>query len=303
MMSPVTTRAGSRIELLLQKRLHHPCGTLELQLEATVAAGEFIALFGPSGAGKTSILRMLAGLAQPDAGRIVVDGEVWFDSARRIDLAPQRRRIGLVFQDYALFPNLSVRDNIAYATRPNDRPWVDELLELMQLVALQHLRPGTLSGGQKQRVALARAVARKPALLLLDEPLAALDTSLRLQLQDDLALLHQRLALCTIMVSHDLGEVFRLADCVWRLENGRIAQSGAPASVFRQPRIAGRLALHGQVLAINKEEVVTVVSLLIGRDIVDVMGSDEDAAALKIGATVTLTGNTSGALHLCAGGG
>lgn len=274
-----------------------PGAPLPGALAQTIGDGEFIALFGPSGAGKTTLLRMLAGLTRPDRGRIVVDGAVWFDAAAGINLAPQARSVGVVFQDYALFPNLSVRDNIGYAVARADRAWVDELLTLMQLDGLQQQRPAVLSGGQKQRVALARAVARKPRLLLLDEPLAALDYRLRARLQDDLLLLHRRLGVTTLMASHDIGEVFRLADRVWRLEQGCVVQTGTPSELFLAQRLAGRLALRAQVLALRREEVVTIVSLLVGQDIVDVIAADDEAALLQVGDTVMLSAKTFGALR------
>ena len=284
------------IELELSRHLAHPSGILHLQLERRIDRQAFVAISGPSGAGKTSILRMLAGLDRPDSGRIVVDGVVWLDTARGIYLPPQRRSIGFVFQDFALFPNLSIRANVGYATGRNDRRWIDELLALMQLTELQDRLPGKLSGGQKQRVALARAVARRPILLLLDEPLSALDNALRAQLQDDLAMLHRRLKLTTLMVSHDLGEVFRLADTVWQLQSGRIVQAGSPASVFLQQRLAGRLALQAQILSLQREEVVTIVSLLIGQEIVDVIATDDEVAGLRVGDRVTVSAKSFGAL-------
>ncbi|MBC7415592.1 MAG: ATP-binding cassette domain-containing protein [Herminiimonas sp.] len=286
------------IDIALTRRLDHPDGALDLTLDQTVERGDFVALFGPSGAGKTSVLRMLAGLSRPDSGRIVVDGTIWFDAARGIDLAPQRRSIGFVFQDHALFPNLSIRANVGYAVGGHDQEWVDELLALMQLSALEGQLPGKLSGGQKQRVALARAVARRPVLLLLDEPLSALDDSLRAQLQDDLAMLHARLGLTTVMVSHDLGEVFRLATVVWRLQDGRIARSGTPADVFLHQRVAGRLALQARILSMQREEVVTIVSLLIGQEIVDLIATDEEVSGLRIGDVVALSAKAFGALRL-----
>ena len=270
---------------------------MHLQLDARIENQAFVALFGPSGAGKTSILRMLAGLNRPDSGRIVVDGVVWLDTVRGIDLPPQRRSIGFVFQDYALFPNLSVRANVGYAAARDDWAWIDELLDMMQLRELQDRLPGNMSGGQKQRVALARAVARRPALLLLDEPLSALDNALRAQLQDDLARLHQRLGLTTVMVSHDLGEVFRLADTVWRLQSGRVVDAGSPASVFLQQRQAGGLALQAQILSLRREEVVTIVSLLIGQEIVDMIATDADVAGLRAGDRVALSAKSFGALR------
>jgi molybdate transport system ATP-binding protein len=277
------------IDIILSKTLHSASGPLQLNLQTSIEAGSFVTLFGPSGAGKTSILRMLAGLADPDQGRISVNGVTWFDSGKRINLPPQKRSIGFVFQDYALFPNLSVRENVAYAANKNDTGWVDELLGLARLTSLQNRLPNTLSGGQKQRVALARAIARKPAILLLDEPLSALDTDLRSQLQDDLARLHQRFGLTTLLVSHDVGEVFKLSQRVLRLEGGRIMQSGTPAEVFLQRRLAGKLNLHAQVLAIRQEEVVHIVSLLVGQDIVEVIASDNEVEGLRQGNNVSLS--------------
>jgi molybdate transport system ATP-binding protein len=277
------------IDFALTKTLHGAGGSLQLDVQATIAAGSFVTLFGPSGAGKTTILRMLAGLADPDGGRISVNGDIWFDSDKRIKLPPQKRSIGFVFQDYALFPNLSVRENVAYAAGRGDQRWVDELLELTGLPALAHRLPATLSGGQKQRVSLARAIARKPALLLLDEPLSALDAQLRSQLQDDLALLHRRFGVTTVMVSHDVGEVFKLSQQVLRLEAGQIVQSGTPAEVFLQQRLAGKLSLHAQVLAVRREEVIHIVSLLIGQDIVEVIASDDEVRGLRQGDMVSVS--------------
>jgi molybdate transport system ATP-binding protein len=282
------------IDIALTKTLHSASGPLHLDIQATLEAGSFVTLFGPSGAGKTTILRMLAGLAEADSGRIVVNGATWLDSKTRVSLSPQKRPIGFVFQDYALFPNLSVRDNVAYAADKSDTRLVDELLELTGLAALHQRLPGMLSGGQKQRVALARAIARKPALLLLDEPLSALDAQLRSRLQDDLATLHQRFGVTTIMVSHDLGEVFKLSERVLRLEDGRIVQSGTPAEVFLQRRLAGKLNLRAQVLAIRHEEVVHIVSLLIGQDIVEVIASEEEVADLRLGDNISLSAKAFG---------
>lgn len=284
------------IDITLSKALHSSTGPLQLNVQTQLEAGSFVTLFGPSGTGKTTILRMLAGLADPDRGRIIVNGDTWFDSDRRIGLSPQKRSIGFVFQDYALFPNLSVRENVAYATGKNEARWIDELLDLTGLAALERRLPDTLSGGQKQRVALARAIARKPALLLLDEPLSALDTKLRSQLQDDLARLHQRFGLTTLLVSHDVGEVFKLSQRVLRLEGGCIVHSGTPAEVFLQRRLAGKLNLHAQVLAVRREEVVHIVSLLIGQDIVDVIASDAEAAELRQGDFISVSAKAASPL-------
>jgi molybdate transport system ATP-binding protein len=226
---------------------------------------------------------MLAGLLKPDSGTLVVDGECWFDSERGIDLPPQRRSIGFVFQDYALFPNLRVRENVAYGAPKGEGGWVEELLEAAGLRDLAERMPQTLSGGQKQRVALARALARKPRLLLLDEPLSALDVAMRMQLQDLLAALHRRFGLTTILVSHDLGEVFKLSQRVLRIEGGTIVQTGAPSELFLRRRLGGKINLRAQVLAIRREDVIHVVSLLLGQDIVEVIATDDDIEGVRVG--------------------
>ncbi len=276
------------IEFEFKARLHGSVGPMEFDAAGQLQAGEFAALFGSSGAGKTTLLRFLAGLSRPRSGRLVVDGVTWFDSASNVDLPPQRRAIGFVFQDHALFPNLTVRQNVAYAVAKGEDAWLDELIGASGLAALQERLPDTLSGGQKQRVALVRALVRKPRLLLLDEPLSALDMSMRLQLQDELRNLHRRFGLTTLMVSHDIGEVFKLAHQVLRIEHGRIVQLGTPAALFLHKEAAGRLNLQAQVLEIRREDVVYSLSLLIGNDIVDVIASAEEAAQLRVGETISL---------------
>ena len=274
------------ITLELHKTLHGARGALRLEFAAHIHANSLCALVGPSGAGKTTLLRMLAGLTDPDGGRIVVNGVTWFDAERRINLPAQQRAIGFVFQDYALFPNLSVRDNIAYGAGKNESGWVDELIALTGLQGLQQQRPATLSGGQKQRVALARALARRPALLLLDEPLSALDSASRSQLQQELALLHARCALTTLLVSHDVGEVFRLADKVLMLDHGRIIRSGTPVEVFVSTQSTRPAAAH--VLALQGKGAERVMSLLIGNEIVQVQADDAAFDDVTVGDQVAL---------------
>ena len=197
------------------------------------------ALVGASGSGKTTVLRALAGLERPDAGEIVFDGEPWFAAARRIDRPTQKRGVGFLHQDFALFPHLDVAQNIAFgltrlsAAARNAR--VSELLSLLKLDGLQRRRPRELSGGQQQRVALARAVAGRPRLLLLDEPLSALDTPTRRELRGELRRLLQTLAIPTLLVTHDPADVQALADRVVVLDHGRVLQAGAAAEVFARP--------------------------------------------------------------------
>ncbi|MBC6993628.1 ABC transporter ATP-binding protein [Neolewinella lacunae] len=240
------------IEAQLQKQLSGAGGVLDLRLDFQLGAGEFVALYGRSGAGKTSTLRMLAGLLQPDAGSLRVGGTTWFDGARGINLPPRHRGIGFVFQDYALFPHLSVEDNLRYALRKGQSAAaVAELLEVVELGQLRHLRPAQLSGGQRQRVALARALVPAPSLLLLDEPLAALDTDLRGNLQTYLAEIHRQRGFTALLVSHDPAEIQALASRVLVLEQGTLRDAGPPAVFF-----AGGedLALAAEVLAIQRED-------------------------------------------------
>ncbi len=262
---------------------------MDLAVDITIASGESLALFGPSGAGKTSLLRMLAGLMRPDSGRIVVAGETWFDSQAGIDLPPQRRRAGLVFQDYALFPNMSVRGNLEYALKNGtDRARVDEILENVGLTGLSGRSPETLSGGQKQRVALARALVSRPGILLLDEPLSALDQSMRTQLQETIASLSERYRLAMVLVSHDHAEILRLARRVVRLESGRVVGEGKPDEVFGTARNGNGLRLPGVVVSIEVTDVVRVVSVLAGGQLVRVSALPQAAEGMRPGDRVLL---------------
>ncbi|RYF62867.1 MAG: ABC transporter ATP-binding protein [Cytophagaceae bacterium] len=195
-------------------------GTLQLAIALT--SGSLTAVVGPSGSGKTTILRILAGLETPSQGHIVVDNQVWLDREQRINLTPQQRSIGYVFQDTALFPNLTVRENIAYATTRKQRTQVDELLEQAGLASFASTKPDRLSGGQRQRVALARALVRRPKLLLLDEPFSALDAEATDQLRQLLLSLHRAWGTTTVLVSHHKADVLALADRVIQLSQGHI---------------------------------------------------------------------------------
>jgi molybdate transport system ATP-binding protein len=199
--------------------------SLALEVERTVA------LVGPSGAGKSSVLRVIAGLARPEAGRIDLDGEVWVDVGQRTFRPPEERTVGLVFQEYALFPHLSVRQNVAFGGKGR----ADELLERFGLSHLAAARPGKLSGGERQRVALARALARDPGVLLLDEPLAALDAHTKASVRVELEELLRGLDLPTLIVTHDYDDAVALADTVGVLVEGKLRQLGSPAELVARP--------------------------------------------------------------------
>lgn len=276
-------------EINVTKRLHTAEGPMDLVFNGTIEQGEFITLFGPSGAGKTTLLRMVAGLTSPDSGTIVVDGQPWFDSARRVNLSPRQRSIGMVFQDYALFPNLTVAENIGIALPKEKRgAIVSELLEVAGLQELAGRKPDMLSGGQRQRVALARALALKPAILLLDEPLSALDLNMRLNLQEELLRLHRRYQPTTLLVSHDLSEVFRLSRRVFVLDKGKVTRSGSPAEVFSRSQISNKFRFTGEVVHIEPSGVVGIVHVLVGQDVVQVIASEQELATLTVGKRVLI---------------
>jgi len=216
--------------MALDVHIAHPLRTFRLDVELTVGA-RTLALVGPSGAGKTSVLRTVAGLLRPEEGRVVLDTETWLDTARRIDLPPERRRVGLVFQEYALFPHRTVRDNVGFGGRAH----VDELLERFRITELAGARPAALSGGERQRVALARALAREPAVLLLDEPLSALDAFTRAHVRSELREVLRELALPTLVVTHDFEDAAALADLVGVLVAGRVLQIATPSALVAAP--------------------------------------------------------------------
>jgi molybdate transport system ATP-binding protein len=202
------------------------------RLELALALGrETFALVGPSGAGKTTVLRAVAGLARPERGRVALGPEVLFDSAAGIDLPPEDRRVGFVFQDYALFPHMTVQQNVAYGARAR----VGELLERFRIGHLAGARPGELSGGERQRVGLARALARDPGVLLLDEPLSALDPHTRAALRLELKELVDELDLPVLLVTHDFHDAAVLADRVAAIADGRIRQVGTPTELIAAP--------------------------------------------------------------------
>jgi molybdate transport system ATP-binding protein len=220
-------------------------GPIPLDVAFTCAPGEVLGLVGPSGAGKTTVLRAIAGLYRTRAGRVCVDGADWFNSQTRTFLTPHRRRVGLVFQEHALFPHLSAADNVAVAL--SDHPRAERRGRAMTLLSRVHLeglemrKPAELSGGQRQRVAIARALARDPKVLLLDEPFSAVDRRTRVHLQAEIVALRKDLAIPMLLVTHDVDEVARLADRLCILDQGRVCLIGPPEVVLAQPAIRALL--------------------------------------------------------------
>ena len=278
------------ISLNIKKELHGSNGVMNLDINLSLQNGEFVALSGVSGSGKTTLLRILAGLETPKSGKIVVDGETWFDSSKKINLSPQKRNVGFVFQDYALFPNMSVRKNLEFALKKkNEIKKVDEILKIMEIENLSNMKPELLSGGQKQRVAFARTLMTNPKMLLLDEPLSALDTTLRLKLQDELSLIHQKFNITSILVSHDISEVFKLSNRVFKINLGEIQQDGTPNEVFSNQNISGKFKIIGEVLSIKKSDILYIVEVLTNNEIVKATAVEDEIKDLKIGDKLLLS--------------
>jgi molybdate transport system ATP-binding protein len=282
-----------------KKMLHTAQGKQWLDIRFQLDKGSTLAIYGPSGAGKTTLLRILAGLTNVASGHIRLDGETWLDSSCRSQLPTRRRAIGFVFQDFALFPNLTVREQLKYAIPPveDDSPSliIDELLALMELEALQHHRPAFLSGGQQQRVALARAIARRPKLLLLDEPLSALDEEMRNKLQEYLLKVQQRYHLTTLLVSHYLPEILRLADTALILRNGRIESQGPPALLFNRQHPAAKIDLQATIVDIHHHGSGYIINVRHAETTLSLPVSAEKAATLSVGQTVTISVDASDA--------
>lgn len=277
------------IDLSFQKQLKTTEGSFELNIDLKIPKGAFVTLYGPSGAGKTSFLRILAGLLVPNKGSILVNDIPWYDSERKINLSPQKRNIGYVFQDYALFPNMTVKENLKFAQRKDrTKDLIPELMKVMELTQLENRTPDTLSGGQKQRAALARALVQQPDILLLDEPLAALDTQMSTKLQDYILKAHKDYGLTTILVSHDLGEIIKLSDTVVVLEHGKITKTGMPQDIFMNREISGKFQFTGTVLSIEKQDVIYVVTVLIYNTIIKVVADASEIKDLNNGDSVVV---------------
>lgn len=198
-------------------------GSRILSVQTELPENQLICISGPSGIGKTTLLRMIAGLTKPDRGIIQVGDRIFYDSLNNINLSPQKRNIGFMFQDYALFPNMTVEENISFAqNKVKDKAWVDTLIKSYGLDALLNQKPDKLSGGQKQRTALARTLAKKADLLLLDEPLSSVDSTMRIKLQNEILKAHAVFGSTTLVVSHDQDEVNKMAQCVLYMEYDQI---------------------------------------------------------------------------------
>ena len=272
------------IDININKKLHGANGEMDLDVNLNIKKGDFVALAGESGSGKTTLLRILAGL-EDSSGTIKIDNEIWLD-AKNV-LAPQKREIGFVFQDYALFANMSVMENLLFVKK--DKGLANKLLEMTELSKLKDRLPNSLSGGQKQRVSLCRAMINRPKLLLMDEPLSALDPAMRTKLQNEILTLHKEFGTTTIMVSHDPSEIYRLSNRVIVLDQGKITNDGTPKDVLLKTSGSAKFSFEGELLDIVKVDVIYIAIISIGQQIVEVVVSEEEVKNLSVGDIVNIS--------------
>jgi molybdate transport system ATP-binding protein len=275
------------IEINISKKLLGSNGDMNLEVKLNIDQKEFITLTGSSGAGKTTLLRILAGLEEAK-GTIKVGDEIWLDS--NYSLPPQKRKIGFVFQEYALFNNMSVGQNLTYIKK--DIKLARELLEITGLVSLKDRLPSSLSGGQKQRVALCRAMMNRPKILLMDEPLSALDQSTRVKLQDKILAIHREFGTTTIMVSHDISEIYRLSSRVITLDQGKIIDDTDIKDIVSTTDSNSKFIFEGSILDIDIKDSTYIVKVVVAKQVVTIFVDKNRAKSLIVGQKVTLTTDT-----------
>lgn len=272
------------IEIKINKPLHGSNGTMNLDIDLKINKGEFVALSGLSGSGKTTLLRILAGLENA-TGTLKIDNEYWLNEKYSKD--SQKRDIGFVFQDYALFPNFTVLQNLLYVKK--DKELAKHLLDMTDMYELKDRYPNSLSGGQKQRVSLCRALMNKPKLLLMDEPLSALDPQMRTKLQNEILTLHKEFNTTTIMVSHDPSEMYRLASRVLVLDYGKIVNDGPPKDILLKTKGSQKFSFEGELLDIVRVDVIDIAIISIGQQLVEIVLTKEESKTLKIGQKVNVS--------------
>ncbi len=272
------------IAIDIRKKLYGSDGEMEMAVKLDIKEVDFVALSGKSGSGKTTLLRILAGLEVAE-GTIMIGERCWQDA--RYFLSPQKREIGFVFQEYALFDNMSVEENLLFVRK--DKQLAKHLLEMTELGALKKRRPAQLSGGQKQRISLCRALMNRPKLLLMDEPLSALDARMRGKLQQEILTLHREFGTTTIMVSHDPSEMYKMSQRVIMIEQGKIINDGPAKEILLKQSGSQKFSFRGEILDIVKMDVIYVAIVAIGQQVVEVVLSQEESRGLQIGEVVDVS--------------
>ena len=272
------------IDIDIRRELQGSQGDLELNIALSIKEHQFLAIAGQSGSGKTTLLRIIAGL-ESASGNIKVHNSIWLSENQILPV--QKREIGFVFQEYALFENMSVEKNLLYVKK--NKQLATKLLKLTGLSELKDRLPNRLSGGQKQRVALCRAFMKKPKLILMDEPLSALDPTMRLKLQNDILKLHHEFKTTTIMVSHDPSEIYKLANRLIVLDNGLVAEDGEPKDILLKTKGSQKFSLGGEILEIIESDVIYIAIVAIGQQIVEVVLDEQEALNFRVGESIRVT--------------
>lgn len=276
------------ISVTIKKNLHGTDGRREFSFDLNVKSKSFTAVYGKSGVGKTSLLRMISGLLVPDSGTIKTGNTTWFDKSAGINIPTAKRNVAFVFQDLALFPNMTAVGNLKFAIHERqDADLLKKVVQIMEIESFMDRNITSLSGGQKQRIALARAILQQPDILLLDEPLSAMDQALQFKLQRYILNAHKEFNLTTIMVSHNVSQIINMADQVIILDNGRVTKSGSPSEAFGRDKLSGKVQFSGEIISIDKEDVIEIATVLVGKDFIKVVITGKDK--LEVGDNVLIS--------------
>jgi len=270
------------INININKKLNEN-NNLILDIDLCINEGDFVAINGKSGSGKTSLLRIIAGLDKSN-GSIKINNVYWQND--KFFLPVQKRNIGFVFQDYALFPNMNVYENLLYVNKNKDL--ANRLLDITQLSDMKKIKVTNLSGGQKQRVSLCRAMMNNPKILLMDEPLSALDLKMRSKLQEELLILHKEFKMTVIMVSHDINEIKKLASRVIIIDNGKVIKDGLPSDMFFQKNNEKKFNFEVKVLDIYKQNNINFAKVLLSSQVIDIKIQEEDINNIFIGKLINI---------------
>ena len=256
------------IKIQIYKEFFKSANQFSIDVDFSLKKGSFNALFGDSGSGKTTILNVIAGIKYADRGKISVLDNVWLDTAAHINLAINKRKIGVVFQNSILFPHLTVYENLVFSKDKNDSlELMNELIELFSISDLLKQFPENLSGGEKQKVAIVRSLIRNPDLLLLDEPFSAVDFQQRKELQDALLQVHQKLKFTALVISHDIEEVVRLSDNIFMLDKGEVIKNGPALALFENKEEDTTISLTGIVVSVEQLGRNQKIRILVGNEI------------------------------------